>query len=633
MSRVRQIKTTFTSGEVSRRLLGRGDLTAYENGALTLRNLFIHPTGGITRRSGMYFIDTVAGAGRLIDFEFNTEQTYLLVLTDLQMDVYQDGNKITTLVTPWSEAQVSQLSWTQSADTLLITHPDVEPQKLTRSADGIWALNAWEFYTEDNGKNHQPYFKFSKSDVSLTPSGTTGSVTVTASTDVFDPLHAGTRLRINGVDFDVTSYASATVVDGTLIEDLESADATTDWQEQSFSTLRGWPISVAFHQDRLVIGGARDLPNRLWFSKSGDIWNFDLGEGLDDESIEFAILSDQVNAIRAVFSGRHLQVFTSGAEWQVVGSPLTPETVQINRQTRVGSLTERTVPPVDVDGATIFVARNGKELREFLYTDIEQAYQATDLSLLARHIITNPVDQAFDKRNRLLHLVLEDGGLATLTNYRAEQVSAWTLQETTGQIISVTAVGDDVYLLVNRNGAHTIELFDDTLYLDSALKGSSGTATSSWSGLDHLDGQEVSIVADGIVQTNKIVTSGGVTLDDPALNVEIGLPYTHVCEPLPPSILSNGGAGRAVRLIEAVFRVEETAALRLDVGRGLQNVSLRDFDDGQILDVAQEKVSRDLAVKAFGWQKDLTKPLWRIEQEAPLPFTLLSVTTELKVND
>ena len=633
MSRVRQIKTTFTSGEVSRRLLGRGDLRAYENGALTLRNLFIHPTGGITRRSGMYYIDTVSGAGRLIDFEFNAQQTYLLVLTDLQMDVYQDGVKIETIATPWDIDAIRQISWTQSADTLLICHPDIEPQKLTRSGGGIWDLNPWVFYSDDDGVNHQPYFKYANSDVSITPSATTGAITLNASADVFNAAHAGTKMRVNGVEINITSYASPTVVDGTLVSDLESTDATTDWQEQSFSSLRGWPISVAFHQDRLVIGGARDLPNRLWFSKSGDIWNFDLGTGLDDESIEFAILSDQVNAIRAVFSGRHLQVFTSGAEWQVTGNPLTPETVQINRQTRIGSRTDRTILPVDVDGATIFVARNGKELREFLYTDVEQAYQATDLSLLARHILNNPIDQAFDKRNRLLHLVLDDGRLATLTNYRAEQVSAWTLQNTDGEILSVSVVGDDVYMLVHRNGAHTIELFDDTLYLDSALRGDSVTPTVNWSGLNHLEGQSVSIIADGIVLPNQLVSMGGVTLNDPVNAVTIGLPYTHICEPLPPSTLVNGGAGRAVRLVEAIFRVEDTASLSLDVGRGLDDIPLRDFDEGTILDSPIEPVSRDIAVKAFGWHKDLTQPLWRIEGQSPLSFTLLSVTTELKVND
>jgi hypothetical protein len=352
---------------------------------------------------------------------------------------------------------------------------------------------------------------------------------------------------------------------------------------------------------------------------------------LDDESIEFSIFSDQVNAIRAVFSGRDLQVFTSGAEWQVTGSPLTPNSVQIERQTRIGSLTDRTVLPVDIEGATIFVARNGAEIREFLYTDLEAAYQATDVSLLAQHLIDNPRDQAFDKRNRLLHFVLGNGDMATLTNYRVEKVSAWTLQKTEGQFLSVAVTGDDVYVLVHRNGQYMIEYFDDTIYSDSTLKGEAVTATTTWSGLDHLDGLTVMVKADDIVRASVTVVNGTIILDDPANTVEIGLPYTHIIEPLPPSNIS--GAGRATRLIEAIYRVEDTSALRLDMGRGLDDVPLRDFDDGQILDAPIVPVSRDITVKSFGWSKDLTKSLWRIEQDTPLPFTLLSVTTELKVND
>jgi hypothetical protein len=633
MTRLRQIKTTFTSGEISRRLLGRGDLAAYENGALSLRNVFIHPTGGITRRSGLAYIDTVPGNGRLIDFEFNTDQTYLLVLTDLQMDIYQDGVKIETIVTPWSEPHLTQINWTQSADTLLICHPDIQPQKLTRSGAGAWSLSPWVFHTDDNGVNRQPMFKHAESSVTLNPSGSSGTITITASTNIFNPLHAGNFLSIGGKQVEITSYASPTVVDALVIENLDNTNATTDWEEQAFSMLRGWPISVCFHQDRLVIGGSRDLPNRLWMSKSGDIWNFDLGEGLDDESIEFSILSDQVNAIRAVFSGRDLQVFTSGAEWQVVGSPLTPATVQIDRQTRIGSLTDRVVAPVDIDGATMFVARNGREIREFLYTDLEAAYQSTDVSLLARHLIDQPIDSAFDQRNRLLHFVLENGDMATLTNYRTEKVSAWTLQQTAGQFLSVTVTGDDVYVLVHRNGIYTIELYDSDLYQDSTLEGSAQTPTSTWSGLNHLEEQSVTIIADDIVRPNKVVSNGSITLDAPASDVKIGLSFTHIIEPLPPSTLSVNGAGRAVKMIESVFRVEDTSALRLDVGRGLDDIPLRDFDDGQILDAPIEMVSRDITVKAMGWAKDLTKSLWRIEQNAPLPFTLLSVTTELKVND
>ncbi len=636
MSRIRQVKTTFTAGEVSRALLGRGDLRAYENGALSLRNLFISPTGGVTRRAGLYYIDTLPGAGRLIPFEFNTEQTYLLVLTEGQVDVYANGVKETSLSAPWTSAQIEQLVWTQSADTLLLTHPAVSPKKISRTGTGTgtgaWSLEDWHFFT-DNNVIAQPYYKFANAETTLTPSGTSGTITVTASSDIFEEGHEGTRLRIGGKEVEVTDYDSATVLTVNVIETLESTDATIDWQEQAFSQVRGYPVSSAFHQDRLVIGGSRDLPNRLWFSKSGDLFNFDLGEGLDDESIEFAILSDQVNAIRGVFSGRHLQVFTSGAEWMVTGSPLTPETVQLTRQTRVGSVIERYIPPVSVDGATLFVARNKQEIREFLYTDIEQAYQATDLSLLSRHVIETPVDQDFDQKRRLLFIVRADGKFATLTVYRAEQVAAWTLHETQGIVKSVCVVGEEVYLLIERDGAHMIELFDDTLNLDSALTGDVDTATTNWSGLDHLEGQAVSIVADGVQRPSKTVSGGAVVLDEAASTVEIGLPYTHIIEPLPPSTVEMAGAGRATRMVEAIFRLQDTAALKLDVGRGLRDIALRQIGEDPVLDAPPPQVSGDIRVRAFGWQDDLTQPLWRIEQNEPYPFTLLSVTTELKVND
>jgi hypothetical protein len=630
MTRIRQVKTNFTAGEVTPELLGRGDLRAYENGALALRNLFIYPTGGVTRRAGLAYVDTAEGNGRLIAFEFNTQQTYLLVLTASEINIYSAGINVATLSAPWSLDQIPQVTWTQSADTLLLVHPDIPPKKLTRNSGGTFSLDDWTFFTDANVRE-QPYFKFTDSNVTITPSGTTGTITLTASESVFSPGHAGTRLRVSGKEVEVTSYDSPTVVTVTVIETLGSTSATIDWQEQAFSAVRGYPSSVAFHQDRLVIGGSRDLPNRLWFSKSGDLFNFDLGTGLDDESIEFAILSDQVNAIRGIFSGRHLQVFTSGAEWMVTGDPLTPANVQLNRQTRVGSVIERYIPPVTVDGATLFVARNGQEVREFLYTDIEQAYQATDLALLSRHIIEGPVDQDFDAGRRLLFIVREDGKFATLTVYRAEQVAAWTLHETQGSVKSVSIVGDDVYMLVDRNGNFVIEQFDDGLNLDSAQRGESETPTVSWSGLNHLEGLTVSIIADGIVQASKTVTSGSVTLDDAASNVEIGLPYTHIIEPLPPSVTESGG--RKIRLIEGTYRLKDTQALRLDTGQGLKDIPLKQIGEDLILDAPPPVYSGDIKVRAFGWQNNGADPLWRIEQSMPLPFTLLSVTAEIKVND
>jgi hypothetical protein len=631
MTRIRQTKTTFTAGEVSRTLLGRGDLRAYENGALTLRNVFIQPTGGVTRRAGLRYVDTTAGPGRLIAFEFNTEQTYLLALTAGQVDIYADDTHVATLAGPWTLDQIANIAWTQSADTMLIVHPDIPPKILARNAGGIFTLTDWVFFTGDNGVIAQPYFKFSGIDVTLTPSATTGTITITASASVFDSDHEGTRLRIGGKEVEITDFSSATVVTATVIETLGGTAATIDWQEQAFSSVRGYPGTVAFHQGRLVIGGSRDLPNRLWFSRSGDLFNFSLGTGLDDEAIEFAILSDQVNAIRGLFSGRHLQVFTSGAEWMVTGDPLTPATVQLKRQTRVGSLVDRHIPPVSIDGATLFIARSKQEIREFIYTDLEQAYQSTDLALLSRHLIIDPVDQDFDSRRRLLFMVRGDGKLAALTVYRAESVAAWTLHDTDGDVLSVAVVGDHVYLLVDRDGVCVIEDMDDSLQLDSALGGTVDDPALIWSGLDHLDGRTVSIIADGLIHADCVVTHGAITLDHPATAVTIGLPYTHVIEPLPPSATGGEGNGRAVRMIEGIFRVEDTAALRLDVGRGLRDIPLRQTGDDP--GAPPPRVSGDIRVRSLGWQPGGAHPLWRIEQESPLPFTLLSVTTELKVND
>jgi len=631
MTRIPTIKTTFTSGEVSSDLLGRGDLNAYDNGALKLRNVFIQPTGGIIRRSGLRYIDTALGKGRMMAFEFNSEQTYLLVLTHQKLSIYAGDILETTLTSPWVESDIQQLAWTQSADTLLLTHPDYPPRRLIRSGLGVWSIVNWEFYN-DGGRMCQPMYKFSGGAVTMTPSATTGTITLTASASVFEAGHAGTRLRIGNKEVQITTVASATVVSATVIETLISTSATVDWEEQSFSTVRGYPTTAAFHQDRLVVGGSRDLPNRIWMSQSGDLFNFDLGAGLDSDAIEFGIFSDQVNAIRGVFSGRHLQVFTSGSEWMVTGDPLTPANVQIKRQTRVGSMTERYIAPIDVDGATLFVARNGQELREFIYTSIEEAYQSTDLALLSHHIISTPVDQDFDQKRRLLFLVRADGQFATLTVYRAEAVAAWTLHDTAGQVTSVSVVGDNVYLLIQRGSNYFIELVDDDLHLDSALSGISGTPTSTWAGLHYLEGNIVSVVADRRVEANKTVTLGQITTDHTAIRLQAGLPFTHIIEPLPPANISEIGYSRAVRLVEATFRIKETTALTLDTGRGLKDISLRQLGEVSILDTPAPLVSGDIKVRAYGWKNDTSKPLWRIEQSLPLPFALLSVHTEVIAN-
>ena len=619
----RRIKTSFTAGELAPELLGRTDLRAYENGARRLRNVVILPTGGLSRRPGLRHLAMLPGPVRLVSFEFNTEQTYLLVFSAGRMRVFLGDAEVAQLDGPWTGAMLDQIAYTQNADTLLLLHPDMPPQRVTRTGHTSWTIAPFAFA-------RAPFHRFAPPEVTLAASATTGSVTLTASAPVFAAGHAGTRLRIGGRRVLVTGITSTTVATATVEDALLATGPTADWQEAAISPLRGWPVAACFHQDRLVLGGTRDLPNRLFLSRSGLLDDFDLGTGLDDQGIEFALLSDQVNAIRAVFSGRHLQVFTSGAEWMVTGDPLTPSSIQLHRQTRIGSPVDRMVPPVDVDGATIFVARSGRAVHEFAYTDVADTYQSNDLGLIARHLIERPVAMAYDQPRRLLHIAMANGRLATLTLYRAEQVTAWCAQETSGAVRALAEVDGTVYAAVERFGTHRLERFDEALGLDAALSGEEPVLRSVWGGLDHLEGRRVGVLADGAPQGDQTVLGASVTLDEPARAVQIGLRFTHVIEPLPVELGSALGARAApLRLVSVTFRVLETVALSVDLGRGAFPVPFRRLDTA-LLDAPPPRFSGDVSLRGLGWRRDALLPLWRIADDAPLPVTLLSVTTETR---
>ena len=626
MPALRRVKTSFTAGELSPELMGRPDLRAYENGARLLRNVFILPTGGVVRRPGLRWLATLPGPARLIPFEFSTEQTYLLALSAGSITVFRGDTAVATIAVPYSAAQLAQVAWTQSADTLLLTHPELPPQRITRTGHTSWQIAPWSFAAE-------PFYRFADPAITIAASATSGSVTLTASGALFTALHVGATFRIAGRRARITAVASAASATATVLDTLAGTAPSAAWDESAFSAARGYPTCCCFHQDRLVLGGSRDLPNQLWLSRSGNLFNFDLGTGLDDQAIEFGLMSDQVNAIRAFFSGRHLQVFTSGAEWMVSGDPLTPGNIQLNRQTRVGSPTDRIVPPVDVDGSTIFAARGGKSLHEFVYTDVEQAYQANDLALVSRHLVSRPQAMAFDQTRRLLHIVMDDGSLATLTIYRAEQVTAWTRQEILGAFRAVAELDGAVFVVTERQGGFGLERFDDALGLDAAVDGTAAAPASVWRGLDHLEGQAVAVVADGAPRGLAGVHGGAVALDPPALSVAVGLSYTHRIEPLPPELLSQIGAKSApLRLVSVTLRVLDTAALQVDLGRGPVNVPFRRLGP-DLLDRPPRSFTGDRMLRALGWQRDAATPLWRIAGDAPLPMKLLSVTTELRVND
>jgi hypothetical protein len=631
-------KNNFTAGEIAPDLWGRSDLQGYMNGAARLRNVLLRPTGGVTRRPGLRHIARIVGIDtiRLAAFAFNTEQTYLLGFQDGMLRVWRGDEQVFAGLAPWTAAMLRNLSWTQNADTLFLCHPDLPPQRITRHSHSDWTITAFAFALDGDAEavaRHTPMFKFAAPEVTLTPSAASGSIALAASAPVFLATHVGGQFRIKGKALRIDTVSDAVTAQATVLQTLADADATEEWEESAISPARGWPACVTLYQERLVFAGSRDLPNRVWMSKTSAIDNFDRGKGLDDESIDFALLTDQVDAIRAVVAGRHLQLFTTGAEWMVAGDPITPSKLSAQRQTRVGSYADRVIPPRHVDGATLFIARSGRELREFLYTDLDQAYTATDLALLSPHVFDDPVDQDYAPHDRLFLVVMGDGSMAALTVYRAQQIAAWTVFGTNGAFRAVAVVDRVIHVAVERDGDVHVERFVPDAFTDAHITASVAVPQTVWAGLDHLEGRQVAVVGDGQPRGVFTVQNGGIVLPRAVAAAEIGLPYTHEIAPLPPEMGNGTVTSQAapVRLVRAVFRLHETKALRVDTGRGPRELPFA--RGGDVLDAVPAAFSGDVEQRGLGWVRGSERPIWQVIQDAPLPCTLLAVISEMKGAD
>jgi hypothetical protein len=643
MTRLRLIKTSFSAGELDPRLLGRIDLKAQEEGASRLRNVLVQATGGVSRRPGTAYACDLPDARRLVGFD-SAAGGEIIAFRPFGIDIVSDEEVVATLAAPWGAAQLAQLAWARLGDSLLLCHPEVEPRRLTRAGAASWTLAPWRFDERDGtaafNPSTEPFARFAPADVAMQPVRTDVSqpasaaipagatVELRASDNVFLPLHVGARFRVRRRQVMVTilNPTDAAKATALVLEDLANGESTRDWDEAAFSMVRGFPRSLTFHQNRLVIGGSRDLPERIWMSRTGRPFDFDLGSGLDDEAIAFRLAADRLHVISSVHSGRQLQVFTSAGEWVVKGFPLTPANVQVDQQTGIGSYAARRLPPLGVDGATLFVGTTGRELREFLFADTEQAYQAADIALLARHLMLDPVDLTFDAGRRLLLVVRADGAIAAVTIDRNSNVVAWSLLETQGHCRAALAFAGEVWLLVERAGVVRLERLDDKLHLDCALGAHSGTPRTSWFGFDHLDGQPVMVVADDVVVGPLTVSDGSLTLPSPANDICVGLPFAHEVEALP--IMASTGRGLApdvpYRPIRITFRLLETRALHVDTGPGPRPLPLPAAPGGY---------TGDVMTRATGWRRGIAQPPWRIAQDLPRPCTILSATTEIKVND
>lgn len=643
---VRVLQYSFTSGEVSPQLLSRLDNDLYKNGLQKARNVYLNPEGYVSRREGLAYIDgtTSDAEAVLIDFEYNTVQTYLLVFTAGQFKVYKNDVLQATVtsgsVGSLTLAQIKAMKWTQSADTLFLFLGDVQTIKITRTSDTVWTV-ASVAYT------NIPVYPFSGVTVTspaatLTPSATTGkSITLTASAAVFNAGHVGQYVsgHQGGVVF-ITSYTDSTHVVGDVQSDFANttAIASGNWDletgyEPVWSNTRGWPSCGVFYQGRFYVASSTARPQTIWGSKSGDFFNFNVGKGLDDDAIDVTIDDDQVNAILSLFPGRNLQVFTTGGEYYVPiepTKPITPSQIQVVRSTTHGSLA---IQPVSVDGTTVFIERSGYVVRDFTFNELEQTYNADNISILSSHLIRNPVDMRLRRSTQttptdFLYMVNSDGTCAVFNSLRSQELRAWTLFETDGNFERVSVVDRSVYFVVKRNingvDKRFIEKLDVTLKTDCAKLQTAGSPTTSWSGLSHLNGETVKVIGDNYILNDETVSSGSITVEEAVSSLEGGLMFAALIQTMPADIaLGNGQTITAnwKRIIYATIRLLNSRNIIVQAGRGTYRPAFR-FVGSTLLDVPVPLFTGLKKVFTGGVNRDASIT---ITQDDPLEFNILGL--------
>ena len=605
MPRVIKVQTNAAVGEINPELRGRIDLQQYESALERARNVICKPQGSVERRPGLRFVLELPSAAtpedgvRAVPFAFSTTQTYMFTFCGTRAYIFKQGVLVTNINASGdnfldcsssvsgvadgiTSARLTNLWYTQSADTLLLFEETMAPLRIVRGADhNLWTVAdiVWDTI---------PKFPFTTAEslpgTTLTPSAIAGTITLTAGgatwhtgqtgtaqagasstitldsgASATDDIFIGSTVTINsgtgsGQSRIISDYVGSSKVatvltawsvnpDNTSVflvashvgQYVQSTDnfgrariievtsstavkavtevpffstdalASSKWlvehgYEEAWSIAKGWPRTAAFHEGRLIVGGAKSLPTTVWGSRVGQFFNFDPGSSLDDEGLEATIDTDAVNACTAVFSGRDLQIFTTSTEFicpQVSGEPLTPTAFIFKPSTERGS--KPGTRPVSTEGGTLYMQRGGKAIREFLFSDLEGAYVSNDISLLSSHLLQTPSRMAMrrgtnvDEGDLLLVTNSGDGSLAAFTILRSQKVIAPSLLTTDGVFLECQVEDADtpvIYTVIKRT-------IPDESTCTITVTDFSNTATDSTIILTKNDGTTVTFTCQG----------------------------------------------------------------------------------------------------------------------------------------
>lgn len=734
MAKASPIQQGFNAGEWTPALDGQVGQQKYVKACSLLENFVPMVQGPARRRAGTkYVASTKTAADRVWfkKFEFNVTQAYVLEFGDKYIRFYtdhgqvQDGNDPYEVTTDYAVADLTNDDGTcaidvvQSGDVLYICVPGYQQRKLSRNGATDWTIAVL-------ATTGGPFKDLNATSTTVYASAATGSVTLTASADLWTANHVGSLFyleqksvidveqweqgktistgdvrRYNGVNYkalndgttgsvppthtegavydgdsgvqwqyqdpgygyaEITAFASATSVTATVKNQIPagavgSTNASDRWALGAWSDEDGWPTKVTFFRERLVF--ARD--QQEWLSVAGDFENFNAkdksGTVTADMAISIRIESDQVNQIEWLSPGSVLLTGTAGGEFSVAeistSEALGPSNIAAKHQSGYGS---RGVNALRVGSAILFVQRSGLKLRELAYSFETDGFISHDLTVLSEHITAGGIiDMTYAQEpDSVVWLVRDDGKLLGFTYNREQDVLCWhghTIGGTDVVVESVCAIPspdgdhDELWMIVKRviNGATaryveymqapfaTGDDLADAFYVDAGLTYDS-TAASTISGLDHLEGETVDILADGAPHPQRTVSDGEITLQAAHSTVQIGL----ACHAKLKTMRLEAGAadgtaqGKTKRITNCTIRFLNTLGAKAGPDADtLDEIEFRSASDK--MDEPPPLFSGD---KFMNWPGGYdTDGYVMVTQEQPLPMTVVAIMPQLETQD
>lgn len=556
-------QNSFSAGEVSSEFFARENI----NGLSKLENMDVLASGALSRRKGLASVVKTKTGARLIAFSVAEGENYLLAVSEGHINIFKNGVLVQDVASPWMNADLQKLQYAQRFGQMIFVHPNYPPQILKKVGAGF-ELSVFGFSSNDDMTMNIPFMKFDDaSGIKITVSSSSQGnnyATLTTSKSFWNKSNEFGRLILLNKQWTITEYVSPTVViastNGTY---TTPSSAVSDWSEAAFSTRRGWPCSITFHQDRLVFGGSRDWPSGVWFSTVGRHNNFGVGTGLDDEAIFITLLSEQRQQICTVVSSDNLQIMTSAGEWAISNKPLTPSSVNIKQHTSVGSVFSRSLAPQKIEGGTVFISGSGKDIRELALDELGENYNANDLCALSKHLMKTPVDLAYNAQTNQLFVVMSGGEMAVLNKNSNLGISAWGTYKTFGAFKSVTVMDGETYVSIERENETYIEKFSSDTLIDGGRFEFSFTASAM-------------------------------------------------------PMLASKHAPQKIRLRKVGARVLDTKALFINGSRAVL--------PNEVYAIDSPGYSGDVSINLLGTTVDTIEPMWHVTSSESLPATILSIT-------